>query len=153
MPSSNLTGAIIRRNATAQAFQQGEEYYHQGCVDSLVHGGNTLHAELKGSQGIPYRVAVTFEQDQDVDAICSCQADYNGWCRHIVAALLAFLNASPPVQEQPTLADLLSQLNREQLQSLLLKVSERHPDLTDEIVAQCYRLLTLQAAVHQDEQL
>ena len=56
-------------------------------------------------------------------ATCHCPYDWGGWCKHIAAALLAGLDNRTKSKSVP-LPDLLSGLDREQLQALVLKLAD-----------------------------
>lgn len=62
MNISSLSEASIRRRATAESFNRGQNYYRQGAVISLVQRGNVVQAEVEGSQHEPYRVRATFDK-------------------------------------------------------------------------------------------
>ena len=131
-----LSEATIRGQATAQSFQRGQDYYHQGYVISLVQRGDALQAKVEGGQYQPYRVRVDFDKGGIIGVSCTCPYDWGGWCKHIVAALLVCLHEPETIERRPELEELLAELNREQLQGLLLHLAERDPDLVDEIEAQ-----------------
>ncbi len=136
MTIPSLSEAAIRRQATAESFSRGESYYQGGAVVSLVQRGNVLQAEVEGSQYEPYRVQVTFDEGGVSGAACDCPYDWGGWCKHIVAALLACLREPDLVEERPTLDELLAGLDREQLRDLLLHLAVRDPYTADEIESQ-----------------
>jgi uncharacterized Zn finger protein len=131
----DLSEEDVRRNAAPEVFSRGGDYYRRGAVTSLVRRGDVLQAEVEGSGYEPYRVAVTVGPDGIEDATCTCPYDWGGWCKHIVAVLLACLNEPGDVEEQPALEDLLSGLSRDQLQALLVKLAARDPSLSDDIAA------------------
>ncbi len=131
-----LSEAAIRQQATAESFRRGEDYYRRGAVVSVVQRGNILQAEVEGSQYEPYRVRVTFDEGGVTSAVCDCPYDWGGWCKHIVATLLACLHEPDSVEERPTLDELLAELDREQLQGLLLHLATRDPSVADEIEVQ-----------------
>lgn len=131
-----LSEATIRQQATAESFRRGEDYYWRGAVGSLVQRGNVLQAEVEGSQYEPYRVRVTFDEGGITDADCSCPYDWGGWCKHIVATLLACLEAPDEIELRPGLDELLADLNREELQDLLLDLATHDPYVADEIESQ-----------------
>jgi len=133
MTVPSLSEAAIRRRATAESFRRGESYYRRGAVISLVRRGDELQSEVEGSQYEPYRVRVTFDEGGVTSAICDCPYDWGGWCKHIVATLLACLHGPDTVEERPTLDDALADLDREQLRELLLHLAARDPRLADEI--------------------
>ena len=149
MASPNLTEAMVRQHA-ADSFSRGQEYDRQGAVVSLVRRGDTLGAEVEGSAPMPYRVVVTFDAGGVAAATCSCpyaSSGYGSWCKHIVAALLTYINAPEQVEERPPLADLLADLDRAALQDLLLDLAAHDPDVADRVEA---RLPPLAAAATGD---
>jgi uncharacterized Zn finger protein len=77
-----LSEAVIRGQATAQSFQRGQDYYHQGYVISLVQRGDALQAKVEGGQYQPYRVRVDFDKGGIIGASCTCPYDWGGWCKH-----------------------------------------------------------------------
>ncbi len=133
MTIPTLSEATIRQQAMAESFRRGESYYQQGAVGSLVQRGNVLQAEVEGSQYEPYRVRVTFDEGGITSTDCSCPYDWGGWCKHIVATLLACLEDPDEIEVRPALEELLADLDREELQSLLLHLAARDPYVADEI--------------------
>ncbi|HEX6384316.1 MAG TPA: SWIM zinc finger family protein, partial [Anaerolineae bacterium] len=117
--------------ATGQSFSRGQEYYEDGFVLSLMQRGNTLYAEVQGSQYEPYEVAVTFEDDGIEDTYCTCPYDWGGICKHIVAVLLNAIHDAQDIEERPAAEALLADLDAAQLHSLLLKAIEYRPDVLD----------------------
>jgi uncharacterized Zn finger protein len=74
----NLSKSAIRRHATAESFQRGQDYYRGGAVGTLIRRGDTIQAEVEGSRYEPYRVWITFDQAGITDAECSCPYDWGG---------------------------------------------------------------------------
>ncbi|HYQ90771.1 MAG TPA: SWIM zinc finger family protein, partial [Candidatus Competibacteraceae bacterium] len=136
MPFPALSRTIIRQQAGEASFQKGLAYYQQGAVVSLVKRGDNVQAEVEGSEYTPYRVRIGLDAGGINSAECSCPYDWGGWCKHIVAALLACLEHPDTVEERPPLQEQLAALNREELQFLLLKLAEQEPDLIERIEAQ-----------------
>ena len=152
MASPNLTEAMVRQHA-ADSFSRGQEYYRQGAVVSLVRRGDTLDAEVEGSAPMPYRVVVTFDAVGVAAATCSCpytSGGYGGWCKHIVAALLTYINRPEQVEERPPLADLLTVLDHAALRDLLLDLAAHDPDLVDRIEARLPLLATASGAAQSN---
>ena len=144
MATPTLTEAVIRNHTDGTSFHRGREYYRRGAVVSLVRRGESLEAEVQGSEYEPYRVRVDFDASGVTEALCTCPDDWNGWCKHIVAALLTYLHQPEAAEVGPTLEQQLNALSREQLQTLLLELAARDPDLADRIEAQ----LALLRATH-----
>jgi uncharacterized Zn finger protein len=146
MTIPSLTEATIRAHSAPESFSRGQAYYRNGAVSGLMLRGNELHAEVEGSQYTPYRVRIAFDQGGVATASCSCPYDWGGWCKHIVAALLASLHNTGPIVARPPLEALLADLDRAQLQRLLLGLAERDPDLADAIDRQIGLLRLTDAA-------
>src|SRR5512143_3349555 len=136
MPFPTLSKTTIRQQAGEASFQKGLAYYQQGALVSLVKRGDNVQAEVEGSEYTPYRVRIGLDAGGITSAECSCPYDWGGWCKHIVAALLACVEHPDNVEERPALQEQLAALSREQLQDLLLKLAEREPDLIERIEAQ-----------------
>lgn len=140
MSIPQLTEALIRQNADSKSFARGKDYYHEGAVIALVRRSEIIEAEVEGSDVEPYEVSARLLPDGGIEADCTCPYDWGGWCKHIVAALLACLHEPETVEERPPLASLLSPLDRDTLQTLLLRLAERKHGLTDEIAAEVEKL-------------
>jgi uncharacterized Zn finger protein len=126
----DISEDLIREYASPESFRRGEDYYRQGAVQALIRRGNILHAEVAGSDLAPYDVRVSFDRAAVMYAGCSCPYEWGGWCKHIVAALLAQVHEPEIVRDLPTLEETLSTLERDQLRDLLLRLVERDPSLT-----------------------
>jgi uncharacterized Zn finger protein len=125
-----LSEALIQRYSSPETFRRGQDYYRQGAVASLILRGQELRAEVAGSQFAPYGVRVTFDEAGIIDTSCSCPYEWGGLCKHIVAALLAYLHEPESVREMPALEEALSGLEREELIGLLLRLAEGFPSLS-----------------------
>lgn len=124
---------LIQENSSPESLRRGREYYRRGAVVSLVRRGGELRAEVEGSGFAPYEVRITFDAAGITGAACSCPYEWGGWCKHIVATLLAGIHEPETVQELPALEDVLSDLDPEQLKNVLLKLAERDSYLADAI--------------------
>jgi uncharacterized Zn finger protein len=129
----SLTESLLRRQATAESFQRGWEYYRGGAVGALIRRGDTIQAEVEGSQYEPYEVQITFDSGGITGVDCSCPYDWGGWCKHIVAAALVVLNDPDKVEVRPALEDLVGGLDHEALQELVLYLAASDPHLVQEI--------------------
>jgi uncharacterized Zn finger protein len=76
-------------------------------VGTVTLRGNTLQAEVEGSEVDPYRVTLTIDPGGITSALCTCPYDYDGWCKHIVATALTCIRQPLAVEERPTLERLL----------------------------------------------
>src|SRR4051812_36916687 len=111
-----LSEATIRAHSAPESYSRGQSYYEHGAVSNLALRGNLLQGDVEGSQYTPYRVRVTFDQGGVTSATCTCPYDRGGWCKHIIAVLLACLYQGNRIETRPELATLLADLDRAQLQ-------------------------------------
>jgi len=135
-PWPNFSETVIRQHASPESYRRGQDYYEQGAVRHIVRRGQQLQAEVEGSQYEPYQVQIILDEGGIFDADCTCPYDWGGWCKHIVATALTCLHHPEAIVERPSVEDLLAGLNRQQLQALLLHLTESQPGLADVIEAQ-----------------
>lgn len=89
-----LNLAVLRRMAGARSYARGEEYFARGRVRSLAAHEGTITAKVHGA--LEYRVKLAVEAG-DIDYSCSCPVGSEGeFCKHCVAAGLAWLNEAHP---------------------------------------------------------
>jgi uncharacterized Zn finger protein len=141
----NIGETTIRQHASEESFRRGESYYTGGAVGSVVRRGDTLIAEVWGSQPEPYRVAVRLDSAGVVDAGCDCPYDWGGWCKHIVAVLLFAIRKPEQVPVRPSIDALLAGLGPEQLRAVLLGLVRRDPGLVEAVESQVAQLAVSEA--------
>ena len=127
-----ITEAAIRAKVTAQSYDRGLDYHDGGMVERATLRGNQLFAAVQGSEWDPYRVGVTFTAG-DFTASCSCPYDWEGYCKHVVAALLTVVGETPtiPIANAAPIADLLDGLDATTLRALVHRLIEAEPALVD----------------------
>lgn len=131
MSIPQLSETTLRRQATPQSFERGEDYYQSGAVGRLQQRGNTLQAEVEGSEVEPYVVCLTFDDSGVTSADCSCPYDFGGWCKHIVATALACLREPESIEERPPLESLLERLDLPQTRDLVRELIAEQPRLIE----------------------
>ncbi len=129
-----LTQNDVRRLASAQSFQRGEDYVY--AVFKTQRRGDTLTAQVEGSQYEPYHVTVTLDQAGIYNTLCSCPYDWGGICKHIVAVLLTYICSSDSFAVRIAASELLADLDAKTLRTVLVDLLEHYPDLQDEVEAQ-----------------
>ncbi len=142
MSSPTFDIALLPEYASDKSIQRGREYFREGAVGGLVLRGNQLQANVAGGQPRPYRVEIEFDAEGGAEACCTCPYDYEGWCKHIVAVLLAYAEQPNQVETRSPLVQRLAALDRAQLQTLVLELVERVPRLVD-VVEVALTLLAL----------
>jgi len=131
---------VIRERSSTSSFQRGQEYYERGLVGDLVQRDAVLQATVQGSDVRPYLVTVALSDDGVSATSCTCLYDQGGWCKHVVATLLAVLHAPEEVEQRSSLRDLLAGTDRVVLLSLLLKLVEHEPRLADRLESEVMKL-------------
>src|SRR5215208_2902303 len=99
MPPRDLSEALIRQHASPESFQRGREYAREGAVVSLTRRGDVLQGEVEGSQPTPYRTRVALDAGGVADVGCECPYNWGGWCKHVVATLLTWIDGPEAVEE------------------------------------------------------
>ncbi len=89
-----LSDDIIERSATREEVIQGRKCFSDGRIKSIEYDrvNNIFNATIAGT--LDYYVRVYFGAEGKLQhATCTCPyiEDYNGYCRHIVAALISIL--------------------------------------------------------------
>lgn len=129
-----FTEADIRAGASAQSFSRGVSYYNDGAVLKVIGRGALITAEVEGSDYEPYEVTVKLDADGGIDsADCTCPYDYGGYCKHIVAVLLAVLNDTESIEDKPDVHTLLNGLNEAQLRQIIANIVAENPRLAADI--------------------
>jgi uncharacterized Zn finger protein len=125
-----ITEEAIRARATDKVFERGLAYYRQGAIKSTIKRGLTLEAQCKGSTYKPYHVQVYLNDDGNVDNVtCTCQYEFEGDCKHIVALLLTYVYQPEIFQERLPIGAILKELSHEELVTLMTEIIERQPKL------------------------
>lgn len=118
----------IRSRVGVQSFQRGRSYADNGRVIATRRQGNTLKALCLGSVPVPYRLRVTIGSNGEVtEANCTCPVGAGGYCKHIAALLLTWLEHPEAFTESPDLQTVLQDKSKEDLIELLLTVADGDP--------------------------
>lgn len=126
---------MIRVGAMPESFRRGEEYYRDGAVSNTAIQGALLSGECAGTYAPYYRVQVELDEAGIAEASCTCLYEYGGYCKHVVALLLAYLHHPKSFTVRKAPADLLADLDHNDLIALLTKLMQEQPDLYDRIEA------------------
>ncbi len=140
MKLHEYTVDYVKRWAGGAIFKRGEKYARSGMVQQLTYDpdADTLQANVSGS-GDDYDVEISARADS-LAATCTCP--YDGWpCKHIVAAMLAFLERKDELAKQTArqkkadsaLAKKLAELPSAELVAILLDGAKKYPDLKREL--------------------
>ncbi len=75
----------IRHLANEASFERGERYFEEGRVEIIEASERRVKAVVEGT----YNYTVEVDLDEGISATCTCPYDWGGYCKHIVAVLLA----------------------------------------------------------------
>ena len=126
-----LTEATVRELARSKSYNRGQSYYEQGAVSDIVRRGETLRADVEGSQYQPYTVTIEFDDAGVARTDCSCPYDHGGICKHRVAVLLTYIRDSDRVHNRQPISELIADANPEILQNLLVELVDNRPEVAD----------------------
>ena len=124
-----LTEVDIRERAIDSSFERGYGYYRDGTVLEIALRGNQVIAEVEGSDYDPYQVSIGLSEHGIEHATCTCPYDWGGDCKHIVAVLLTYIHSPEDMEELPSMEAILADLNRDQLQELIMELVNSQPGL------------------------
>lgn len=135
MATPKLTEAIIRAGAGEKSFQRGSELYRSRAISNTRIQGDTLSGDCEGTESPSYQVRVELDSGGIRSAACSCPYEFGGYCKHLVALLLAYLHAPEKFVARKKPAELLADLNRDQLLALVTRLLDERLDLCDWVEA------------------
>ena len=135
MAYPKITESIIRAGAEPESFHRGEEYYRDGAISNTSIQGTLLSGECAGTYAPYYRVQVKLDEAGIAEASCTCPYEFGGYCKHIVALLLAFVHHPKSFVARKSSAELLADLDHDDLIAILTKLMQDQPDLYDRVEA------------------
>ncbi|MDG7037884.1 MAG: SWIM zinc finger family protein [Nitrososphaerota archaeon] len=91
----NPTAERIRELCTEESFKRGVEYYKEGRVHDIRLSGERATSLVHGTR--TYRVEVRL--GEKIEGTCTCPYDFEGYCKHIVATLLAISKDRAGIEE------------------------------------------------------
>jgi hypothetical protein len=128
-----LTTESIAAQTDAGSFSRGRGYARSHRIFDAFRRENTLHARCHGSSGGPYIVEVTLatagQRVKHNPVAFACDCPRGGFCKHIVALLLTWIERPESFDVRPPLAELLSDKSREELIALIGAMMAAEPDL------------------------
>jgi uncharacterized Zn finger protein len=132
-----LSSMQLQRLAGEPSYSRGVEYFDEGRVADVHLKGNCIHATVRGSR--KYRVELSTEAGE-ISYSCSCPffQDTTAFCKHCVAAGLAFLHANEAdggasmrkvqAQQETNMKDVEAYLKAQDKASLVSMLLDRTKD-------------------------
>ena len=126
-----VTEATVRELARSKSHDRGQSYYERGAVSTAVRRGETVRADVEGSQYQPYTVTIQFDDAGVAATDCSCPYDHGGICKHRVAVLLVCLRDPESISEKQPIAELVAEADQTTLQELVIELADSRPELIE----------------------
>jgi uncharacterized Zn finger protein len=130
-----LTESQIANQTDSGSFSRGRGYFRSGRIFDAVRRESTLRARCHGSSGGPYLVEVTLapsNQAKGPNPIAfACDCPRGGFCKHIVALLLTWIDAPESFEVRPPIAEVLSEKCQEELIALIEQMLRAVPELEE----------------------
>lgn len=116
-----LTLEEIRNLCTESSFERGIEYFNTGKVTNIEQSGNQINAIVKGTED--YQVTI-YQDNNKISAACNCPYDWGGYCKHIIATLIALsenisIDTSKNVKEDEKMKLILENTSLDELKEFL----------------------------------
>ena len=131
-PPTVINESDILEKFTPSSFDRGRDYCDSGMVERTVRRGNRLFARVQGSSFAPYSVTAVL-RGRDFEASCDCPYDWGGYCKHIAATMLFFIQDARRFAEGVPLEDALARMDADDLRALVIRMIEANPYLLDEL--------------------
>ena len=122
-----ITLQQIHGRASEQSFSRGENYYNTGAITDTVRRGDEIEARCHGSYPEPYRVWAKLNDSEIAATSCTCEYDWGGDCKHIVAMLLTYMHDPDLFEERLTLQDALLSRSKEDLVDIIMLIGHTLP--------------------------
>ncbi|HEU5430419.1 MAG TPA: SWIM zinc finger family protein, partial [Thermomicrobiales bacterium] len=127
-----LTAEQIAQQTDSGSFSRGKTYFRGGRIFAPLRRGALIQAQCHGSSGGPYRVEATLaiaggkRRKNPVAYACDCPR--GGFCKHVVALLLTWIDAPERFTARPPIADILAGKSQEELIALIELMVREEPD-------------------------
>ena len=127
-----LTENDISQQTDQGSYSRGRAYYRQGRIHDTVLRSDAIEALCDGSDYAPYRVQASVLPVGQTGAnprTLACSCPRGGFCKHVVAMLLTWIDNPDQFVSRPTLADALVERSQHELITLIERMVQRNPEL------------------------
>jgi uncharacterized Zn finger protein len=135
-----LHSDAVRLLSDSRSYERGAEYFRAGRVASPVRNGSRIECRVRG--GSEYSVSLWIKGDT-LAYSCTCPHALEGaFCKHCVAAAMAWLSANPSRAEPESIervARFLAEREKSWLVRFLLDRARQDRALLDALLEQAWR--------------
>ena len=125
----DLSRKDIQAWVGSASYQKGLAYFEDEAIFEPQQQGMTLKARCLGNSAPFYQLEVTLDDDGIVTAGCSCPVGAGGYCKHVAALLLTWLDNPEVFEKSPDLEIALEERSKVELITLIRQMLQRYPDL------------------------
>lgn len=121
----------IESRAAEGSFEKGVDYHEAKAVLAVVRRDQHVRARVSGSRARPYTVSFSDDDDRPASVACSCPDDREGWCKHVVAVLLAIREGREELEDRPPVDRELDDLGEETLRTFVADLVRSRTEMLD----------------------
>ena len=135
-----LTLDDIKELCTESSFERGIGYYKAGRVINIEQIGKRIISTVQGTDD--YTVTI-YKDNNRISATCTCPYDFGGYCKHIVATLIAlFLDNKVKIvnktekekEKEDKSKAILNNLSLDELKGFLNTEFDKNPALKENFI-------------------
>jgi hypothetical protein len=148
MKLDKLKRKQIQQLCDAQVYARGVGYFSDGRVRARIKTARGLKAEVRGT--MVYDVSIT-ERQGELIAVCTCPfaETWPGYCKHIVATLLAWIAEPESFASTKDWQKTLRRKTKNELIEILVQICEVHPQTAQDFLGVGERGFDPRAAVQE----
>ena len=121
----------IKANADLKVFERGENLYKNRAISKASIQENRLTGKCAGNEMPYYDITIELDDYGVRKAECSCPFNFPGYCKHVVALLLKYVNEPDSFVVRKSASELINSINKDELAALLTKLVQEKPDIYD----------------------
>ena len=146
MDGFRLSEDELEERAAEGSFERGVEYHEAKAVLSVIARGKHVQARVSGSRAQPYQVELAGADGDELGRVsCSCPDDREGWCKHVVAVLLAIRGGDEELEQRPTPEVEIGELSEGELRSFVEELAISRSEVLDLLEARWETVRVLEA--------
>ncbi|MHC1772199.1 MAG: SWIM zinc finger domain-containing protein [Flexilinea sp.] len=127
--TNKITESVLKSLSSPESFSRGYALFQSGAIFDTFRQDDLITGKCEGSSAPFYKVSIQLDEGGIQEASCTCPYDWGGYCKHIIALALTFLDNSDAFIQQTDITASVSQLDKDTLVHLIMKMVEKNPDL------------------------
>jgi uncharacterized Zn finger protein len=146
MDGFRLSEDELEERAAEGSFERGAEYHETKAVLSVIARGKHVEARVSGSRAQPYQVELAGAEGDELGRVsCSCPDDREGWCKHVVAVLLAIRGGDEALEQRGMPEAEIGELSEGELRGFVEELAISRSEVLDLLEARWETVRVLEA--------